>query len=284
MLCALAACYSPIPDDGQPCVQQSECPTGQFCVRGRCSISSDGGLIGPNDRDGDGVIDDNDNCPTVPNTEQPNEDGDTEGDACDRCPLIAGEPATGACNTAQPTQSEQYVFESFAKDPKWTPADSAQTAWAVQSGQLVAAATDLATARIKLPSHTGARTFDDFTLTAHFTVDARTPATTSRLGITAVLPAQTLDCGLTTDTTRGDLLALGAMDTAFAWAPPKTLELSLASHAGTFTCTIRAGSAAPTTVTLAAVANPTGDDAFRLFAQQVTAHVDWVYMLGSPAK
>ena len=36
------------------------------------------------DTDGDGVLDSApDNCPTVPNSDQANTDGDAEGDACD---------------------------------------------------------------------------------------------------------------------------------------------------------------------------------------------------------
>ncbi|MFQ6093549.1 MAG: thrombospondin type 3 repeat-containing protein, partial [bacterium] len=38
------------------------------------------------DSDGDGVEDDSDNCPTVPNPSQADGDGDGLGDACDNCP------------------------------------------------------------------------------------------------------------------------------------------------------------------------------------------------------
>jgi len=41
------------------------------------------------DRDGDGVPDDQDNCPTIAN-DQHDEDADTLGDACDPCPQLAG--------------------------------------------------------------------------------------------------------------------------------------------------------------------------------------------------
>ena len=40
----------------------------------------------PNDRDWDGVDDENDNCPDVANPEQADGDGDGVGDVCDNCP------------------------------------------------------------------------------------------------------------------------------------------------------------------------------------------------------
>lgn len=56
----------------------------------------------PTDLDGDGVVDDKDNCPAVPNADQTDTDGDKLGDACDpdddddgkfdeddNCPLVA---------------------------------------------------------------------------------------------------------------------------------------------------------------------------------------------------
>jgi hypothetical protein len=44
----------------------------------------------PGDMDGDGIPDESDNCPTVRNPDQYNEDGDDRGDACDLCPHMAG--------------------------------------------------------------------------------------------------------------------------------------------------------------------------------------------------
>jgi hypothetical protein len=41
------------------------------------------------DEDGDGIPDQLDNCPTVPNHDQKDTDGDGVGDACDNCPTIA---------------------------------------------------------------------------------------------------------------------------------------------------------------------------------------------------
>lgn len=47
------------------------------------------GLSMGTDSDGDGVVDALDNCPTVANADQGNEDSDQYGDACDPCPPVA---------------------------------------------------------------------------------------------------------------------------------------------------------------------------------------------------
>jgi hypothetical protein len=43
----------------------------------------------PGDRDGDGIVDELDNCPDVANPDQHDSDRDGRGDVCDNCPLIA---------------------------------------------------------------------------------------------------------------------------------------------------------------------------------------------------
>jgi hypothetical protein len=43
----------------------------------------------PNDRDGDGVSNDSDNCPDNANAGQVDTDGDSRGDLCDNCPTLA---------------------------------------------------------------------------------------------------------------------------------------------------------------------------------------------------
>ncbi len=51
----------------------------------------------PSDDDGDGVPDDQDNCPDVANADQADGDGDGAGDACDGCPDDAGKLEGGVC-------------------------------------------------------------------------------------------------------------------------------------------------------------------------------------------
>jgi hypothetical protein len=58
--------------------------------------------LDPNDRDGDGVANDDDNCPDSVNGGQIDTDGDGSGDLCDACPTMAeGEAACGALNIAK---------------------------------------------------------------------------------------------------------------------------------------------------------------------------------------
>ncbi len=68
-----------------------------------CPLTSSGPVCTPagdpcaglgGDTDGDGVCNDNDNCPSIANAGQTNGDGDTLGDACDNCPTVTNEAQT----------------------------------------------------------------------------------------------------------------------------------------------------------------------------------------------
>jgi hypothetical protein len=52
-------------------------------------------LDGLGDSDGDGILDEADNCPAVPNADQVDADNDGEGDACDSCPNDPDNDADG---------------------------------------------------------------------------------------------------------------------------------------------------------------------------------------------
>lgn len=114
VLVAIAACYSPTAPSGAPCDPAiANCPSGQACVdQGGTFVClrldevhdaavvtdtvispdvvdeiSDAAMVA--DLDGDGVLNADDNCPTIANANQANEDSDRFGDSCDPCPPTA---------------------------------------------------------------------------------------------------------------------------------------------------------------------------------------------------
>ena len=58
------------------------CTTDQTCEAGICTDDTA-------DRDSDGIIDAEDNCPAIPNPDQNDTDGDGIGDVCDNCASVA---------------------------------------------------------------------------------------------------------------------------------------------------------------------------------------------------
>lgn len=64
----------PKADDGESCDSDADCQSGS-CVNNIC--------VGEEDSDGDGIPDEEDNCPNVANPDQEDSDGDGIGDACD---------------------------------------------------------------------------------------------------------------------------------------------------------------------------------------------------------
>ena len=90
----VGACFDPHPPTGAPCSPSSPCPISQQCVAGQCvgpdrgqldaggvdaPLAIDAGIDAPataTDRDGDGVPNDQDNCPDLANADQgdPSED------------------------------------------------------------------------------------------------------------------------------------------------------------------------------------------------------------------
>jgi hypothetical protein len=67
----------------------------------------------PNDLDADGLVDVNDNCPSFPNADQTDTDGDQTGDVCDVCPLA--NPGFSACPVSiydlkTPDAAGQYPY------------------------------------------------------------------------------------------------------------------------------------------------------------------------------
>ncbi|MBL1275522.1 MAG: thrombospondin type 3 repeat-containing protein [Ectothiorhodospiraceae bacterium] len=83
------------PDDDNDGVPDTE-DAFPFDPTEQTDLNSNG--IGDNsdtDDDGDGIADLVDNCPIIVNTDQANADGDSQGDACDVCPMDAADDADG---------------------------------------------------------------------------------------------------------------------------------------------------------------------------------------------
>lgn len=163
LLASCAACYGPRAAPGAPCDPDApQCPPGQRCVASgggfACSAGDAGGArdamldaLDPNgDLDGDGVPNDQDNCPTVYNPGQENKDGDAWGDACDDCPPIAqtaqidtdGDGVGDPCDPRPTTPGDRIaLFDGFygsAFGSGWTGSGS----FAVANGAAVGVATD----------------------------------------------------------------------------------------------------------------------------------------------
>jgi hypothetical protein len=139
VLAALAGCYSPNAPSGVPCASvdsPQRCPAGQQCVlvggvevcSGEPGDDIDAGEI-DRDRDGDGVIDRDDNCPDHANPTQGDEDSDATGDVCDPCPPFDdnsdadGDGVGDACDPHPEVAGDELIaFEGFAGElgQAWT--------------------------------------------------------------------------------------------------------------------------------------------------------------------
>ena len=99
------------------------------------------------DTDGDGILDINDNCPTVANANQRDWDGDGHGDECDRCPHLpsAGDPdgdgdgVGDACDQrpAQAGDRRLYWFP-FADTSEIAAWNASAGMWSVTTNELAA--------------------------------------------------------------------------------------------------------------------------------------------------
>src|SRR5688572_6257874 len=97
LLCTLAGCYAPSYRDCEITCTNA-CPSGLECRDNVCRVPGittscseilveDASVDGPpDDRDGDSILNDKDNCPDMRNLDQANEDTDMFGDVCDPCP------------------------------------------------------------------------------------------------------------------------------------------------------------------------------------------------------
>jgi len=136
-------CYAPAFSDCElRCSSANTCPAGQMCDGQFCRAPQASGVCMPVaidatmgsestllDTDGDTVLDHVDNCPTIANRDQDNEDRDMFGNVCDPCPPFGppgnadpdGDNVGDACdpNPLMPGDSIA-LFEGFDRAPTTT--------------------------------------------------------------------------------------------------------------------------------------------------------------------
>jgi hypothetical protein len=89
--------FNPIrPVDGGKQGDSDNDGEGDVCDPCPLSPGSTDCLGDPNDLDGDGVVNSDDNCPNAGNADQADGDSDGKGDACDPCPMDAN-PGAATC-------------------------------------------------------------------------------------------------------------------------------------------------------------------------------------------
>jgi len=122
--------------------------TGLEVGDGECNVGPDGNItccIPVVDGDGDGVNDDDDNCPTISNANQTDSDGDTIGDACepdgdgdgiidddDNCPTISNADQTDSDgdtigNACEPDVDGDGIIDDVDNCPTISNADQADS-------------------------------------------------------------------------------------------------------------------------------------------------------------
>lgn len=216
LLLLLGACFSPSVPSGVPCVLPpagtGACPSGQFCVEpGVCVTENPPKLdaaidavdafieVGPDDSDGDGVKDVEDNCPAIANSSQHDEDLDQLGDACDPCPPFAetddpdGDGVAGSCDPWPTIAGDHIVrFDGF-DDPTlqgWTPSGT----WEVSADHVVLTSTDNSISTLVMPEPPAER----LAVLAHVSVTTVHVAAARSIG-TVLLhqgPSETVLCAL----------------------------------------------------------------------------------------
>ncbi len=103
-----------------------------------------GGDPTADDSDGDGWVDAQDDCPTIPNATQVDSDGDGMGDMCDPCPLLPGETADvcqpiflSKLNIRMAGSRSRLVWRGTLELPEGTPAGVAAVLLVASVGKII---------------------------------------------------------------------------------------------------------------------------------------------------
>jgi hypothetical protein len=310
---ALAGCYAPHFAPGVPCDESAPvCPAGQACVNGVCG----GDDVAPDARDGlggdsgtsdalpviedmdqDGIANLADNCPTIANADQANEDGDKFGDACDPCPIDAndspvdsdGDGVADACDPHPNAAGDKIVlFEGFhAGIPgTWTVVGTAA------AGTNEIALTTVANNHTAVVAPVGP--LGNATLTASLIVDMQVGSADSAATITMPYDASTdegIFCELyapNAGSSNGRYISLWDAPaqiergkSPFAWTTGVPSRVSLARNGNNYQCSVTpAGGNPHTTSAQSGSSVPAGKAAIATYGAD--ARAQWLMIVTSP--
>jgi hypothetical protein len=277
----IGACFSPSAPRGAPCDADKHCPSPQICnlTTLRCGVGDDlpdagppgDGPSTPGDKDGDGIADETDNCASVANPDQSDEDTDKIGDVCDPNPGGLG---------VLPAGSTLWLFENFnAGVPSWA------TGFVANSDK---DHIDGSGANYYLRLPLSARTsFDNLRITVAFQISSIT-ATAPEFGISLEGENAVLICSLFQDgaNTSRRFLNLyedsassnGFAERSFGWDTTTTYQVTLIRALPNHMCSVTPSAIAPVTLT-SSVKPRDGNNIYVWGAASVT-RVDWVQVVG----
>jgi hypothetical protein len=198
VLLMFAACYTPSIATGVACAPNGACPDGQTCAGTVCVLTgapadagTDADASSAGDRDGDSVMNANDNCPDVANTDQGDEDSDQIGDRCDLCPQLPGgstadadgDAIGDACDPNPGVRDATWLFEGFHGSlPVWP----GSNLWRSSTDSIrVAAAGEPApdSEYLVLPLNAEGRTYDNYSTAITITVEQVAAGSEKGLGV-----------------------------------------------------------------------------------------------------
>jgi hypothetical protein len=271
-----------------------------MCIAGTClaagEITPDAPSVAdaPGDRDGDGVLDPDDNCPDTPNPDQGNEDGDRFGDACDPCPIDANDNPVdddmdGVADPCDPNPSMPgdaiVLFEGFhaGLPATWT-ASRVTTAQSGDDLTITSQARGYVAAPIAAPTNGY--------VGIGVTIDSSIGSGASNIGV--AMPYDGMrDDGVVCELAQGNVADPTSTDLSlfdhvsgvelasgvFPWTTDAFYGVGL-GHAGTTYNCAAADATATTTATGNSTDAPGSLVVIRTFA--ITANVSWLLVVSSP--
>jgi hypothetical protein len=300
VLLMFAACYTPSIATGVACAPNGACPDGQTCAGTVCVLTgapadagTDADASSAGDRDGDSVMNANDNCPDVANTDQGDEDSDQIGDRCDLCPQLPGgstadadgDAIGDACDPNPGVRDATWLFEGFHGSlPVWP----GSNLWRSSTDSIrVAAAGEPApdSEYLVLPLNAEGRTYDNYSTAITITVEQVAAGSEKGLGVEYFDGTEDVGMWCELGELNGGRVLWLADDldldqrVAYAWTTGATYILQLVRRGSTYRCDV-GGPQGATTVSGTSPVVPRTGASTDIWAYGVTAQFLSVSVVG----